>query len=429
MIPSIPHSIDAERGLIGSVMQDARILAAAVRLGITDSAFFHAPHATIWRVMTALDDSGKPIEFFTLTQHLSDAGQLANVGGPAVISEFGTFAVASNWKQYAATITEKARRRHLIASAQQLIAIAQDDSAAAATMEEIAQQIGLDSARSCVSDSTVQHIKVPLLAFLDQVEKAQMGNDDRVRLNFGMPRFETLTHGLPPGTMMTLGAQTSVGKTAFALQCAWNVASGTALPVLFISLEMTAEKLAGRVAASTSGVALGRLYSPKPDLSEYDFQKIHGAVLKVGLSELYLWTPQQTPTAAQVAAMIRMQKIQRPNLALVVVDYLQLLAPANLRDSRERQVAEMSGTLTRAAVGLNVTILALSQLNDDNKLRESRAIGHDSRVVARLTRPDADEDTGERTLHLDKNSEGRSAISIQMHFDGSTQRFHEKAEK
>lgn len=437
---NIPHSMESEQGLIGSMLIDVRVIAAAVREGVTASTFHHAPHGTLWTLLAEMDASGSPIDFVTLTQRLRDMGQLENVGGPAAITALQTFTpTTANWKQYAATVIEKARRRSLQAAGDRLREIAGDESEAMENVEQVAQAIGLESARAMVSDEAVSHVKIPVLQFLDQTERALLGTDTRPRLEIGLPYFEKLTHGLPPGTMMTLGAQTSVGKTAFALQAAWSVASHETTPrsVLFISLEMSARTLAGRVIAFTSNVALGKLHARKPDLSEGDFQDIHRAVLRIGRCELYFNAPQITPTAAQIAALMRIQKIQRPDLALVVVDYLQLLAPANVRESRERQVAEMSDTLTRAAVSLDITVIALSQLNEFGQLRESRAIGHNSSIVARLTRPDVDQesenacDTGERTLHLDKNREGQSLVSIPMHFDAEHMRFHErlKAEK
>lgn len=428
-----PHSIEAERGLLGSLAVDPRLVAKAQQAGIVERSFFHPAHGTIWRTMVELEAKGAPIDMITISSRLSDAGKLEGVGGFAVISELWNHPTAANWEHYAATVATKARRRALMADCDHVRALAANEGEEMSRAEEAAQQIGLESARSMVADSEVQHIKVPMIEFLERVESAQTGTDTRPRLEIGLPYFEKLTHGLPAGTMMTLGAQTSVGKTAFALQAAWSVASHATTPrsVLFISLEMSAQTLAGRVTAFTSNVALGKLHARKPELSEYDFNQLHAAILKVGISELYFWAPQMTPTAAQVAALMRIQKIQRPDLALVVVDYLQLLAPSNIRDSRERQVAEMSDTLTRAAVALDVTTIALSQLNEYGQLRESRAIGHNSAIVARLTRPDFDQDdddaqdTGERTLHLDKNREGRSMIPIPLHFDAEHMRFHE----
>lgn len=430
-----PNSIEAEQGLLCSMLIDHNVISAAMREGVRTAAFFHPPHRTIWDLLTEMDGAGQPIDFVTFTQRLRDAGQLENVGGPAGVSCLQTFTpTMANWKQYAKTLIEKARRRALQAAADRLREIAGNENEEMAQVEEVAQGIGLESARAMVEGSAVQHVKVPVLEFLDQVEKAQTGTDTRPRLEIGLPYFEKLTHGLPPGTMMTLGAQTSVGKTAFALQAAWGVAAHSISPrsVLFVSLEMSARTLAGRIIAYTSNVALGKLHARKPELSQGDFQDIHRAILKVGMCELYFNAPQITPTASQIAALMRIQKMQRPDLALVVVDYLQLMAPANIRDSRERQVAEMSDTLTRAAVSLDITVIALSQLNEFGQLRESRAIGHNSAIVARLTRPEIDPDdedaadTGERTLHLDKNREGQSLISIPLHFDAEHMHFHEK---
>lgn len=424
-----PSSIEAEAGVLGSIMVDVRVLSAAVQLGICPNSFYHPAHITIWTAITELERVGSPIDLMTVGQYLKDRDQLEAVGGPFALSEMFRFPTAAKWKDYAKIVKEKERRRGLISSAARLAA-ASEESLDMQEVEQIAQSIGLESAKSMVSGSQVQHIKHPVMEFLDNVEKAQLGTDTRLRLKVGLPNLEQLTHGMPPGTHMVIGAQTSVGKTALALQFAWNVAYVQQKPVLFISLEMTAEKLAGRIAATASGISLGKLYAQKPELSERDFDDIHKGITKIGASELYVWTPSDTPTAAQVAAMMRMQKIQKPELALVVVDYIQLLAATGKDDNRERQVANMSNTLMRASVGLNVTTVVLSQLNDDGMLRESRAVGHDARIVATLTRPKSkskipEKDNGERTLYLDKNSEGQSGIPIELHFDGPHQTFRE----
>lgn len=425
---AIPHSMEAEQGLIGSMLIDPRIVAAAVRAGLGGAAFFHPPHATMFDILTDLDASGSPVDFVTVTQILRDRGHLESVGGPASVSQLYTFTpTAANWRTYAGTVLEKAERRALMREADRLRELAASEGEPMDVVRDAAQGIGLAASRRMVANSDVQHVKHATMDFLDAVQAAQAGDDTRYRIETGLPRFDTLTHNLPPGTMVVFGAQTSVGKTALGLQIASSVAfhDTQKRPALVVSLEMTAQKLAGRVAAARSGINLATLNARKPNLSEFDFSRLNGAVNQIMGSELYLWTPEKTPTAAQVAAMVRMQKMTKPELALVVVDYLQLLAPANAKDNRERQVSEMCETLMRCAVGLEVTIVALSQLNDDDKLRDSRAIGHHARVVGILTRPDEDEDTGQRTLHLDKNSEGQAYVSIPLHFDGAHQTFRE----
>jgi replicative DNA helicase len=422
--------MEAEMGLLGSLLIDPTLIPAMIRKGITAHSFFHPPHGTIWIAVTEMESKGQPIDFIGLAGRLKDHGQLEAVGGPHAINELYVFTpTIANWRRYCERILEKQERRKLIKAAEVLSELAFNEGEDISVVRENAQRIGLEASRSMVADSEVQHAKVPMMEFVDGLQRAMEGTDTRTLLSFGLPTLERLCHNFPPGNLVTIGAQTSVGKTAFALQAAWNVASKQQKPVLFVSLEMSAKKLLGRIAASQSGVSMSKIYMRKPDLSEYDLGKIGESVQKVIGSELYIWTPESTPNISQVVAMIRMQKMENPELALVVVDYLQLLDAANPKDNRERQVADMSKGLARAAVSLDIVIIALSQLNEQHNLRESRAIGHDSRIIGLLSRPDGEVDNGERTLFLQKNSEGQAFVPIALHFAGERQTFREVYEE
>lgn len=422
--------MEAEQGLLGSMLVDPRLIPAMIQEGITAHSFFHPPHGTIWIAVTDLESKGEPVEFVNLTIRLKDHGQLESVGGPHAINQLYTFTpTMANWRRYCAVVLEKQERRKFIKAAAALSDLAFNESEEISNVRTNAQQLGLEASRAMVADSEVQHIKKPMMEFVQGVEAAMQGTDERFRMEIGLPHLERLCHNFPPGNLVTIGAQTSVGKTAFALQAAWKVASKQQKPVLFVSLEMSSQKLAGRIAASASAISMSKLYAKNPELSEYDLGRLGECVQRVIGSELHIWAPKSTPTAAEVVAMMRMQKMEKPDLALVVVDYLQLLAPSGAEENRERQVADMSRQLARAAVSLEIVVIALSQLNDKDQLRESRAVGHDSRIVAFLTRPKSNKDTGVRTLFLAKNSEGQAAIPIDLHFDGEKQTFREVYEE
>lgn len=426
---SIPHDPENEAALLGCMMLSPAIIADVA--AVVAPAVFHLPaNATLFRHMTGIAADGGDPDFLTLIGSLRAAGELEAVGGPAAISAL-TAATPSalGWRVHADALRLAAHRRAIIAAARRLEALAHDpgqppESLASAVSGELE---ALTNGALGATD-TAELARDGIKALLDDIDAAQRGERSVLRGNVrtGIDELDDACARFPRGSLVTIASDTSGGKTALACQIARREAEA-GRGALIVSLEMARAQMSARLLASTSGVNLGRIIGNAP-LCADDHARLMGGCEKLKSAPLWIWYPRRTPSAADCVTMLRAARAKDPRIELVVVDYLQLLAPRDDREgNRERQVAEMSATLKRAAVSLDCVVIALSQRNDDGRLRESRAIGHDSDIVLTIDGgPGEDgEDTGEREIEIAKNRQGKRGARIAVRFAGETQQFRE----
>jgi len=365
-----PQSDGAEKAFLSCVLQRSSILNEAADFA-TPKLFHHPDHRRIFEGVLELWKEGKDCDLVTITDHMQNAGTLELMGGASLISEcFISPAVLSNWKDYLEILRHKHTARLAISAAEKIIASAQNP-AEAGELSEVVQKALVAVAADAESKGRIESLKEVALHRVSAYEEIFKNRGKLIGITTGFKPLDDLTGGFRKGQLIVIGAATKGGKTSMAVNMATRAATA-GHPVGFISLEMSSGELFDRF-VSSYGQADISVLSKQPTKEEMD--KISRAATQVSLLPIYIRDEGDVNPLQLRAAMRRMCAVHQTRL--IVVDYIQLLSPTDRKDSRERQVAEASRTLKQLAKELDITILALTQLNADGASRESRAIEHD----------------------------------------------------
>jgi replicative DNA helicase len=414
---SLPQNIEAERSVLGAILLDNHQLDAALDK-LKPEDFFNNGHKRIFVQMIELRESHQAIDLITLNDQLVRKGELESIGGTAYLSSLvdGVPRV-SNVEHYARIVKEKAMLRGVIHTTQ---AIQQE----ALDAEEDADAI-LDRAESRIFELAEDRVRAGLVGMGDLVrdnfERISQLFDEGKRvtgLSTGYHQFDDLTSGLQPSELIVIAARPSVGKTAFALNIAANVALKDHRPVAIFSLEMSKESLLMRLLSDHARIDAHKFRTGH--LSRDDRSKIMRALME--LSEVPLWIDDAGGnTVLEMGAKCR-RMARDKGLSLILVDYLQLVTARGRFNTRNEEVASITRGLKAMAKELKVPIVVLSQLTrapekDDrgprlSDLRDSGAIEQDADVVVFIHRPKmfkegmTPEERGETELNIAKQRNG-----------------------
>jgi replicative DNA helicase len=374
---TLPQALDAERGLIGSMLlAPDRVISEFVERG-SDEFFHHPAHQTIYRHMLQMWTNRKGVNLITLTQSLEDSGLLEGVGGAAYVTELFNFVqTATGAKYYADVLREKwiARKAIMVATEIQEAAY---NPAEHPDLENRVQQGLVQIASMFESKAKIQTMGELILRALDRYEENHKNGGGLVGLGTGIAPFDKATRGLKPGEMITIAAPTKGGKSALALNIGMH--NGLAgIPVGIFSLEMSADELTDRLIAAHGNVDMCAMTDG--GFSQRDITSLTRAAAELSNTPIII-RDEAIMSPLQFRAAVR-KLVAQHKCKLIIVDYLQLMEPSNRTDSRERQVAECSRTIKTTAGELGIPIIVLTQLNDDGRSRESRAIEQDSNIFA-----------------------------------------------
>jgi replicative DNA helicase len=383
-----PRSIEAERAVIGSLLLLPEVC-DEVALVVRPDDFYDDAHRAIFGHMLALHDGGRQVDPMLLAQRLKDAGQYEFVGGAAYLLELGQeVATAAHAEYYARIVRDKAVLRSLIHASTDIIQEAYEPGTDAREMLSRAEE-RVFRILDTKGETQVRPIQDVLHDSLARIDARMQRQHAYGGLETGLIDFDDLTGGLHDSELMILAARPSMGKTALALNIAEHVAiDGAHKPVLVVSLEMSALELGDRLLCSRARVNSHRLRNGQ--LNAEDSRRLVQTAADISRAPMFIDdSPSRNMT--EIAATARRLKRQE-DLALVVIDYLQLVEPDNPRDPRQEQVARISRRLKGLARELSIPVLCLAQLNRqveatrDNRpqlshLRESGAIEQDADVV------------------------------------------------
>lgn len=401
----MPQAVEAERGVLGSLLLLPEKF-DEVALILRPDDFYDDAHARIYGHLVQMHDEGRQIDPMLLVQHLRDGGDYDLVGGSAYIAELGeAVPTAAHAEYYATIVHQKATLRSLIHASTDIIRDSYDPTIDPREMLSRAEE-KVFAILEEKGNSQVTSIREVLHETLARID-ARMKHDHAFGgIETGFDDFDEMTGGLHPNELVILAARPSMGKTAFALNIVEHVSVDSQQPVLFVSLEMSKLELGDRLLCSRAKVNGHRLRNGH--ISKEESQLLIRTANEVSTAPLYIDdTPGRTMT--EIAAAARRLK-RRHGLALVVIDYLQLIEPDNSKDPRQEQVSKIARRLKGLARELAVPVLCLAQLNrqvessKDNKpqlshLRESGAIEQDADVVMFVHREEyycSDEDERER---------------------------------
>lgn len=406
----VPQDVDAERAVLGAIFFDVRSDSAMVEAqAILEPAdFYRQAHQTIFKAMQQLVDEQRPIDMLTLQDKLNSMQQLENVGGMTYLAEISESSASSaNLKHYANIVREKSVLRRIIETLTRSMSLAYD---AAEPSEDILDILNrnLDTLAENRGDEDFQKIKDVLREFQENLDNAVENDNDIVGLATGYPELDNLTHGFREDQMVVLGARPAVGKTAFVLNIAKNVAKVEQVPVVVFSLEMGAVDLVTRLVAAEGAIDSAHLTTGQ--MSQDDWQSLTLAMQSLANMQIYM---DDTPgiKVNQISAKLRKlekdllndmtqeDRINNPHpIGMVIIDYLGLIE-SNNTESRQQAVSEISRAIKKLAKELHTPILALAQLSRGveqrtdkrpvlSDLRESGSIEQDADIVAFLYRDD-----------------------------------------
>jgi replicative DNA helicase len=382
-----PANVDAERAVLGSILLKPDVC-DDVALVVRPEDFSDEPHQLLFRHLLDLHDSGKRIDTTIVLERLRTQGDLERVGGaPAIADALQAVPHAAHATHYAAIVRDKAMLRSLIDAGTDILRdayhAADDPRELVASAE--AKIFAILERRSSTEAKPIQSVLEDVMVRMD----ARMKHEHTIGgVETGYTDLDSLCGGLHNSELAILAARPSMGKTALAMNIAEHVAINLKQPVLFVSLEMAALELADRLLCSAAQVNGHRLRNGT--ISQEDRRRLVQKSSEIGTSPLFIDdTPSRTLT--EISAVARRLK-RKQGLALIVIDYLQLIEPDNPRDPRQEQVARIARRLKSMSRELDIPVLCLAQLNRQaeasrdnrprlNHLRESGAIEQDADVV------------------------------------------------
>ena len=424
-----PQNIEAEQAVLGAIFLNTDALADAMEYVEADD-FYKRSHQLLFQAMVDLNNNSEAIDVLTVQNYLSTNNQLDDVGGVAYIAELATSVpTAANAGYYAKIVEEKSMLRRLISTATNIITQANNNDEDVPSLLDSAERQIMDASER-KNRSGFREIKDVLNEALNDVDRLSQQSEDITGLPTGYREFDKITAGLQPDNLIILAARPAVGKTAFALNIAQNVATSTDTSVAIFSLEMSAESLVNRMLCAEGSINANHLRTGQ--LDEGEWQNLIVAMGALSNTSIFI---DDTPgiKMAEIRAKCRRLAKEKGNLGLVVIDYLQLIEGSN-KESRQQEVSEISRQLKKLAKELGVPILALSQLSrgveqrQDKRpvlsdIRESGSIEQDADIVAFLYRDDyyergdsksddneddepLNQDVGEVELIIEKNRAG-----------------------
>jgi replicative DNA helicase len=412
---SLPYHQDAEKGILCSMVLSKDAALECCRL--PEEIFYAPAHRLLFRALKELVEVNHPIDFIILKNKLSTE-ELAEIGGPEFLNElWGFIPTASAFQYYADIAREFHQRRITITECDRLKAVAYDLHSSLNIAEII------ESALTQLAGSTLKKrrdFKTLLLDTIDEIERRAKG-EAVSPVRFGLPSLDHTICGLQPGELAVIGASTGGGKSALGAQAVLTTAKAGKACAIF-SLEMSDIQIALRMFSNEGGVGMLALRHGR--LTESELRNLGAACNALGKLPIHV-EDEFCVDVSTIISRARQLHAKQP-LSLIVVDYIQLIeaASAGKQASRETHISEVARKLKSLANELRIAVIAMSQLNDDNFLRESRAIGHHADLVFYIE-PVSEDDT-QRKIVIKKGRNVGSGQSFDVRFDGPHMRFSEQ---
>jgi replicative DNA helicase len=429
-----PYNDDAERAVLGAVMLDKEALGIAMENVDIDN-FYKMEHRAVFEVMCKLYENDQAIDGITVAEELEKQNKLARLGGVDFLATLlGTVATSTNVAHHAKIVRDKAVLRNLIHTANDISRDAYDGS------EET--DIILDNAQSKIysisenrSTNAFQSVAKVVPETFSRINEAFTNKSDVTGIRTHFAEFDRMTAGLQKSDLVILAARPSMGKTAFALNMAYNVAVKEDVPVAIFSLEMASEQLVMRMLCSSGGFNGHDLRRGK--LSNEQWPQLTEACSRMSEAPIFI-DDSSGISILEMKAKARRLK-QQHNIGLIIIDYLQLMTAGGRAENRQQEISNISRNLKGMAKDLDIPVIALSQLSravesrgGDHRpmlsdLRESGAIEQDADVVMFIYReevykPEDESVRNKATFIIGKQRNGPIG-NFDLHFHKAFTRF------
>jgi len=435
---TIPHSIEAEQAVLGSMFLTKYALQKAVE-SLNENLFYLDSHAKIFSCIQDLSEINKPIDIMTVSEELKKRQQLNTIGGIEYLTEVAkSVPTAANVEEYIKIVEEKAILRRLIDEGTNIITEAYTSTNDVNEILDFAENKILNVVK-VRKGSEFRSIQDVLYKTQADLEKLSQNKGDMNGIATGFFKLDKITSGLKPHELIIVAARPGMGKTAFALNLATNIAISGKTVALF-NMEMSAEQLVMRMLASVGQIEGGKLKSG--NLKNEDWKRVNEAISRLADTKMYI-DDTAGMTINEIRAKCRRLASMKDGLDIVIIDYLQLIQGSDrYKGNRVQEVTEISRSLKTLAMELKIPVIALSQLSrsvegkgrKDNRpilsdLRESGSIEQDADIVAMLHRDDyydreqlIDENTSRTTLIIAKHRNG-PVTDIPLIFKTNTSTF------
>ena len=443
---NLPYSMQAEQSVLGAALLQADIIPELVEL-LRPEMFYARQNGQIFAEMVRLFTAGQTVDFVTLLDSLTGEGVFESADAAKVyltgLAE--TVPSISNVQAYAKIVQEKYLVRQLMGAAKDILEQSGEEPDADLLLESAEQKIyEIRSGRDTSALTSISSVIVDTLVNLQKI--AGPDRDKYAGIPTGFTYLDTVLTGMGRSDLIILAARPGMGKTSFALNIATNVAKKQKIPVAIFSLEMTKDQLTSRILSAEAGIDSQAFRTGK--LKEEDWDDLARASEMLHDAPIYM-DDTSGITIPEVKAKIRRinQDPSRPDIGLVIIDYLQLMTSGRRTENRVQEISDITRNLKIMAKELNVPIIALSQLSrsaekatgrSDHRpqlsdLRDSGSIEQDADVVLFLYRQayynshqdgaeeqQADERTAECIVA--KNRHGETS-TVQLGWDGAHTRF------
>jgi replicative DNA helicase len=388
-----PHSVEAEQSVLGGLLLENNAWERIADL-ISEEDFYRYDHRLIYRHITKLLEANRPADVVTVSESLENSAELVNVGGLAYLGALAqNTPSAANIRRYAEIVRDRSVMRNLVEVGTSIADSAYSPSGRSASdlldeAEAKVFEIAEMGSRGKQGFSEIQPLLTQVVERIDMLFQRDHASDV-TGIPTGYADLDRMTSGLQPGDLIIVAGRPSMGKTAFSLNIAENVALDTKLPVAVFSMEMAGTQLVMRMMGSVGKLDQHRVRTGR--LQDEDWQRLTYAVGKLNDAPIYI-DESAALTALDLRARARRLHRQCGKLGLIVIDYLQLMSGSGHGENRATEISEISRSLKALAKELDVPVIALSQLNRSleqrpNKrpvmsdLRESGAIEQDADVI------------------------------------------------
>lgn len=390
-----PHSVDAEQSVLGGLLLDNRAWESVSEV-CEDTDFYSQTHRVIFRAIRSLIEQEQPVDVVTVSEELEELGKLEEIGGIAYLGELADMTPSTaNSGAYATIVRERAQQRRLIEAASEITQFAYEpEGKNSLDLLSDAEQKIAQIAEGNRKEGGPVVVGPVLKSTLDQLDELFNKPDGISGLTTGFTEVDNRTSGLQPADMVVIAGRPSMGKTTYAMNLVENALVATKRPCLVFSMEMPSESIVMRMLSSLGRIDQTRVRSGK--FLEDDWPKLSTAVNILKDLPLYI---DDTPALTPQDMRARCRKVYRENddLALIMVDYMQLMQVSGPSEGRSQEISEISRSMKAIAKEFNCPIIALSQLNRSleqrpNKrpvmsdLRESGAIEQDADIIAFIYR-------------------------------------------
>lgn len=392
-----PQAVEVEEAVLGAILIEKNALSAVID-SLKPEVFYKESHQKIYTSVQSLFNRSEPVDIITVTNDLRNRGELEICGGALYIAQLtNKVTSSSNIEFHARIITQKFIQRELIRVSNQTLGTAYEESADVLEMLDDAQQRlfevsennfrrGYDTMQSLVKKA------------IDEVQKAKESEGHFTGVPSGFTDLDRITSGWQRTDLIVLAARPGMGKTAFTLTMARNMAVEHKRPVAVFSLEMGAVQLVTRLVASESQLPADKLR--KGDLKDYEWEQLHARIASLEEAPIFI---DDTPALSVFELRAKCRRLKEQyNIEMVMIDYIQLMTigGGETKGNREQEISTISRSLKALAKELNLPVIVLSQLNRSvetrtgtkrpmlSDLRESGAIEQDADIVMFIYRPE-----------------------------------------